>query len=977
MPKCIFILFLLVNSYCSLYAQDFGPNDSLRLDSLVDKMYQQNENQKFDSAIIYAKEVDSLTFLLYGNSREYAVGLNNTGYFYYQNFDYANAEDYYKKAMGVLEKYTGKNDSDYAGFLNNLGALYDNLGNFSEAESLYKESALIRKAIFGNESREYAQNLNNIGNLYRKTENYDSARINLEKSLSIRQSLKDSFYFAQTLSTLGSVNQKTGNYIEAENQYKEALAVIGGLYGTKHTEYANILNNLAFLYYDMSNYKQAKIVHKQVLALLIEIFKKKTTDYAITLGHLAKAYNTSGEYDSALYFLKEASVILLQELGANHPDYATNLNVIASTYSTKGELDSAKKYYRKVLYIRKKNFGTDKPVYAETLNNLGLLSMESKDFKRAEPLLKEAEAIRFTTLGKGHPAYAESLGNLLGLYYSEHNYNKWKGAVDSTLSIWRNSTMHLLLSFGEKEKQIYLDKHLSQRDEFLSMLWYFNRYHKTDSLNESYFKIVTALQGWLLSGSQELNSLVFQKKDTALVAVFNKWLVIKNQYTRAIQMSEDEQKKAKLDVDSLSLLAGDLEKNIISRLPELQESLYNTAVPPEKIAARLNTDDVFVNWVSFKYKNPQNWTDSILYAAFVINPKYKTAKFVYAFEQNQLKALLKNYFNYSGRGIVVKSSKTKKSVGSDLYKLVWKPILPYIKNAGRVFIIPSGLLNKISFQSLEDSTKKVLLETVEAHLLNNSNELFNNYDSSINTTRSVCLFGGADFDSTSDGQSIGSEAGKQWPYLKGSADEVTQLSEKFKEKNWSTKLYSGVEASEENFKSLSGINSPTILHIATHGFYLPLRKFTENSKNLSSNNDESFPLLRSGFVLSGANVYSNRSNTIKHYEDGIVTAQEISNLDFRNTKLITLSACETALGDIDNNEGVYGLQRAFKIAGVKEMLITLWEIPDNETRLLMNLFYRHILDGDSYYEALHKAQLTMKINYPDPAIWAGFELIGE
>jgi len=198
----------------------------------------------------------------------------------------------------------------------------------------------------------------------------------------------------------------------------------------------------------------------------------------------------------------------------------------------------------------------------------------------------------------------------------------------------------------------------------------------------------------------------------------------------------------------------------------------------------------------------------------------------------------------------------------------------------------------------------------------------------------------------------------------------------FEKNNWSTRLYSGLSASEENLKALSGNNYPEILHIATHGFYRPPLKRADSNATADKNVLD-LPLLRSGFVLSGANVYRKNDTSLINHEDGIVTAQEISNLTFSNTKLLTLSACQTALGDINNNEGVYGLQRAFKIAGVKEMLITLWQIPDKETKELMGLFYQHIFEGDSYYHALRKAQLSMKENYEDPAVWAGFELIGE
>jgi CHAT domain-containing protein len=111
--------------------------------------------------------------------------------------------------------------------------------------------------------------------------------------------------------------------------------------------------------------------------------------------------------------------------------------------------------------------------------------------------------------------------------------------------------------------------------------------------------------------------------------------------------------------------------------------------------------------------------------------------------------------------------------------------------------------------------------------------------------------------------------------------------------------------------------------------------------------------------------------------NGIVTAQEISNLNLLNTDLVVLSACQTALGDINGSEGVYGLQRAFKMAGVKKLLMSLWEVPDAETAELMQLFYSNVFKGETYYTAFRKAQLALKAKYKDPTKWAGFVLVGE
>ena len=749
------LLFFYLLSLCfELKAQTSESNNSLTLENAIDSigqlMYRYYGNEKFDSAIIYAKEKDSLTLIRYDTSKEYAESTNDVGVIYHKNFDYPNAEKYFKKALSILEKFASENDADYATFTNNLAALYDDLGLYSSADSLYRKSVFIRKAIFTDASDAYSEGLNNLGNFYRKIENYDSAKAYLEQSLLIRSKVKD-FSYAQTLNTLAMVIQKTGNFSSAEAKYKEARSVIDGCCkGKQLNEYWDITNNLASLYFEMSNYKAAETIHKQVLDHILAKFHKKITDYATTLGLLAKDYNAADEYVSALYFLKEASGILLKELSDNHPDYATNLNVIASTYEKKGLLDSANEYYNKVLEIEKKNFGTNVPIYAETLNSLGSLSVEKKDYGKAESYFKESAKIRLAAWGKNHPAYAESESNLLGLYYSWNKYNQWAGLLDSAIDIWKNTTTHLLLSFGEKEKQTYLDTHLSQRDLFLSMLWYFKRYQNTESLHASYFKMVTALQGWLLSGSQELNKIISQKKDTSLLVLYNKWLSAKDHYSRVIQFTQEQQKNMHINVDSLILVAGDLEKSIIERLPELQNSLSNTAVSPSKIATALKQNEVLINWVSFRYKNPERWTDSVLYAAFIISDRDSTAKFIAAFEQNQLKTLLTNYFNYSGRGIIVKPTQANKSVGMELYKLIWQKILPYIKKADKVFIIPSGLLNKISFQSMEDTAHRTLLETVEVHLLNNTNELKNVNSKSPNKT--IILFGGGNFESTQVGK---------------------------------------------------------------------------------------------------------------------------------------------------------------------------------------------------------------------------------
>jgi CHAT domain-containing protein len=176
------------------------------------------------------------------------------------------------------------------------------------------------------------------------------------------------------------------------------------------------------------------------------------------------------------------------------------------------------------------------------------------------------------------------------------------------------------------------------------------------------------------------------------------------------------------------------------------------------------------------------------------------------------------------------------------------------------------------------------------------------------------------------------------------------------------------------------------LHLATHGFFFPDPKkelpdvdrmlMTIDSqfskKNVYKASDD--PMLRSGLLFSGANKYSGKAQENTITDNGILTASEISNLDLRACELVVMSACDTGLGDIKGSEGVFGLQRAFKMAGVKNMIMSLWQVPDKETSELFTEFYKLTFEGKSIHQAFKLAQLKMKEKY-DPYYWAGFVLL--
>jgi CHAT domain-containing protein len=219
-------------------------------------------------------------------------------------------------------------------------------------------------------------------------------------------------------------------------------------------------------------------------------------------------------------------------------------------------------------------------------------------------------------------------------------------------------------------------------------------------------------------------------------------------------------------------------------------------------------------------------------------------------------------------------------------------------------------------------------------------------------------------------------------YLQNTLKEADSVSAKLVKTNIRVKEFKGQSALEESFKALSGPGSPSVIHIATHGFYYPYPQDQQRREQaiMAGAGEMKYsysedPLLRSGLIMAGANRAWIGKPVPPGVEDGILTAREVSEMDLRHTQLVVLSACQTGLGDVKGSEGVEGLQRAFKMAGVRYLIISLWEVPDKETVEFMDAFYSQWLGGKEIREAFRTAQQYMYLRYPnEPDKWAAFVL---
>lgn len=330
----------------------------------------------------------------------------------------------------------------------------------------------------------------------------------------------------------------------------------------------------------------------------------------------------------------------------------------------------------------------------------------------------------------------------------------------------------------------------------------------------------------------------------------------------------------------------------------------------------------------------------------------------------------------------------------DLYALLWAPLEPYLKGVRTVYYATPGILNNLSFAAFATPDGGYLIDkydlcplTTTAMLLRPQSDerpqsalLMGNIFYSekqrllAGTTNAEQVRGTVDDFGIDDFEERGVSK-DHFKYLPFTNREVEDITAELGRNNWNMEditVKKGMEASEQALKELAA-TGPAVIHLATHGFFVANRKQALDIP-FFQNREPDYAMYRAGVALANAETAWCGKGTDTGENDGILTADEVSRLNLQHTQLVVLSACETALGNY-SYEGVFGLPRGFKQAGVRSLLVSLWSVNDHSTSLLMSAFYRYWLEGLSKREALRKATDEVRKVYPQPFYWAPFVLL--
>lgn len=491
-------------------------------------------------------------------------------------------------------------------------------------------------------------------------------------------------------------------------------------------------------------------------------------------------------------------------------------------------------------------------------------------------------------------------------------------------------------------------------------------------LTASAFESLMFSKGLLLSLEKSTGSMIQSLGDDKLLAGFMTIANLRNEI-ESLRSQKDGEGVTRLyaTMDSLDrALAIDLRaKGVTSVIDKVSST---------EIIEGLNQGEALVDFADFVKKD-----GSHIYAAFVVRPDREAPRLIEVFRQAQLDSLLSSNLGRYSDLYAPHNQKT-------MYELIWQPLMDHIKDSRRIYFVPSGIINQLAVEAVQLPDGRFIGDAYDIVRLSNSKEMLSYEDNvRINDFGSARLFGGLEYDVEPDTmvsvarraelppllalrgsktQTMGSNEG--FRKLKMSESEVTQIKETLTAENINVTILTGNEGSEESFVGMSG-DSPDLLLVSTHGFYYS----PDNVPSWSSLNGYDDPMYLTGLVMSGGNAEYLRREIPEGVMGGLLTSSEIACLDLSNTQLAILSACETGLGTT-TNEGVYGLQRAFKNAGAQTLVMSLWPVSDLAAKEFMTTFHRQLADnGWDKRTAFKNTRSAIRKKYGNPFYWASFIII--
>lgn len=934
LPAIKFFLTLIVLFFClRSFSQEQRDIDSVQ--------YYLGKGQRA-KALPFAKRNFEAIQNIGNNDKTYIYFTSQLAHIYYSLLKFDSALVYYTKVSESTKKQYGETNAIHVRYLVVVATMHRELGQYQKAEDLYQNATAILKKMDDPYYKSlYISCLSEHADFYITTGNLSKAEELCLSACKIAMSVPvDTPSYVSSLGKLGRLYAKLGFYAKQEATIMQIFEICKNKYNVNQIKYMHAIVGLGDIYQRKQNPEKADSIYRHALHITQQAVGKKSATNIYLLRRIGMVNTEMGKYRVAEKYLNEALEIVNENGGEASPLYTICSNNLARLYASSGRKELAAFFFQKSIAI---------------YNKLGLVL---------------------------HPARLNLLYDMANLVCADD---------PATAAIYLKEAMltenKLLLQKLDFLSETELLAYLKEIKDATDNPYRFLLSHKNPDITGEAYNSRLLISGIGLQNTRLLYQNMAHSKGDELAVLWKSYQQQKSFYTNLL-LTPVAQRNT--NTDSVATLLNQQEKDILRKSADYRNMKEQLAITWQDVQKHLQPGETAIEFVRF---NGQTYTyteakatDTVYYAALLLCRGDTAPRFIVLCEEKQLITALKR-FPYKATIINSRGQKTTgytQSATNVLYQLVWQRLEPYLTKTRKIYFSPAGMLHRIAFAAIPYNKNDLLCDKYNLVQLSSTRQVALP-KAGTPPPVSIAMFGGINYNSQSPDAVVpvyphpyvyayrknrGADI-DSFRFLPNTLTEINAIKTGAEAAHKQPVVFTGAHATEAAFRSLCGNNSPQIIHFATHGFTLADTAQSSNAGAAFKASDN--PLLRCGLVMAGGNK-GWKGNAELNEDDGILTGLEISAVQLPNTQLAVLSACETGLGKIEGSEGVFGLQRAFKLAGVTYIMASLWQVPDKETAEFMETFYSHWFAGETIRKAFLTTQQTMRKKYA-PYYWAGFTLV--
>lgn len=898
--------------------------------------------------------------------------------------DYLDPEEAFEIVKGFIQMIDS-DTKEYLHAIEIIASYYWNLSDYKKAIEYNEKAVELGKNILGEKHPFYANELCNLANCYWVLVFYQKSLDLYEKAhdICVQSCGRSNIRSLNVLSSIARTKADMGDRYEGEALLTEALFMSKNRYGDKSYEYATFLSLFSYIKLEHNELKTACKLITESNNILKKIEGESGYNYLNNLHNLSIVLSYLGDDEEALKMINKAILGTKKIYGVDHIQYKRCiLQKCAIMQDPHEAINLINKEIIPFDYLYDGKFIADA---------YGVLSEKYLGINADSCIHYQQKSLDLYAqlLGKNSDKYIAHTGALAEYLHFYQMYERSSQKYQDYFLLRKQALINDLISMGNKQRKDYRNFYDDVFDIEIPKVAY--TLMTDSSFMKMFYDFLLMKKGLLLNTEIALKDLLIDQNDSTIIRLYDDLELISRLEnssweagvtTSVEERIKTEEKLNRIDVELMkkSSAYNQLKSRLLVSCDDVREKLQDNEIAIEFETIPINKD-------------------SIVYAALTLRKSQNEPKLIPLFEEKELKAL----------------SPSRLYNTLELSNILWKPLNDDLTDVETIYFSPIGELYNINIECLPfyggegpisdhfniyrlSSTRELAINTVESD--GNKAIIYGglSYDMSIkdmedNAIKYKGLTRGNTITPYIDSLIIRKDNPiTALQYLPGTRDEAESVSKILNVDNYGTISaikYVGVDGTEASFKSLSG-KRIKIIHIATHGFYhnehnyfsqLKKNKLLLSEYKLIADEEEKM-LTRSGLYFAGANHIRMGEILTEGMDDGILTAREIAEVDLRGLDLVVLSACQTALGDI-SGDGVFGLQRGFKKAGANSILMSLWHVDDNVTKLLMEQFYINYLSGMSKQDSLKQAQRYVREYeieggfrpYDNPYYWASFIML--